>query len=78
MLFGHSLGSMIAQQFALDHRPRIERLVLYGAASTGNLPGRFETFDATIERFQRVGIAAGESIIASWFVAGRSHPAYQT
>jgi pimeloyl-ACP methyl ester carboxylesterase len=79
MLFGHSLGSMIAQQFALDHRPRIERLVLYGAASTGNLPGRFETFDATIERFQRVGIADGaESIIASWFVAGRSHPAYQT
>jgi pimeloyl-ACP methyl ester carboxylesterase len=78
-LLGHSLGSMIAQQFALDHRHRIERLVLYGAASTGNLPGRFETFDATIDRFKRIGIAeGGEAIIASWFVAGRSHPAYQT
>lgn len=79
MLLGHSLGSMIAQQFALDHRDRVERLVLYGAASTGNLPGRFETFDATIDRFTRVGIAEGaEAIIASWFVAGRGHPAYQT
>lgn len=79
ILLGHSLGSMIAQQFALDHRDRVERLVLYGAASTGNLPGRFETFDTTIDRFRRVGIAEGaEAIIASWFVTGRSHPAYQT
>jgi pimeloyl-ACP methyl ester carboxylesterase len=78
-LLGHSLGSMIAQQFALDHRHRVERLVLYGAASTGNLPGRFETFDATIDRFKRVGIAeGGEPIIASWFVAGRNHPGYRT
>jgi pimeloyl-ACP methyl ester carboxylesterase len=78
-LLGHSLGSMIAQQFALDHRSRLERLVLYGAASTGTLPGRFETFEATIERFKRVGIAeGGEAIIASWFVTGRSHPAYRT
>lgn len=78
-MLGHSLGSMIAQQFALDHRDRVERLVLYGAASTGTLPGRFETFDATIERLERVGITQGaEMIIASWFVAGRSHPAYLT
>jgi len=79
MMLGHSLGSMIAQQFALDYRHRVERLVLYGAASTGTLPGRFETFDATIERLERVGIARGaEAIIASWFVAGRRHPAYHT
>lgn len=77
-LLGHSLGSMIAQQFALDYRGRLDRLVLYGAASTGSLPGRFETFEATIERFKRVGIAeGGEAIIASWFVAGRDHPAYR-
>jgi 2-hydroxy-6-oxonona-2,4-dienedioate hydrolase len=77
IVFGHSLGSMIAQQFALDHGPRVERLVLYGAAATGSLPGRFETFDATIERFKRIGIAeGGEPIIASWFVAGREHAAF--
>ncbi len=77
MLLGHSLGAMIAQQFALDHGARIERLVLYGAASTGQLPGRFETFEATIERLQRIGIAQGaEAIIESWFVDGRRHPAF--
>jgi pimeloyl-ACP methyl ester carboxylesterase len=77
ILFGHSLGSMIVQQMALDHPGRFERLVLYGAASSGRLPGRFETFDATIERLRRTGIAAGaEPIIASWFVAGREHPAF--
>ena len=76
-LLGHSLGSMITQQFALSCGERIERLVLYGAASTGNLPGRFETFDATIDRLERVGIVEGaEAIIASWFVTGRNHPAY--
>lgn len=78
-LLGHSLGSMIVQQFALDHGYRVERLVLYGAASTGNLPGRFETFDATIDRFERVGLGAGsEEIIASWFMSGRDHPGYAT
>ncbi|MCC6198054.1 MAG: alpha/beta fold hydrolase [Burkholderiales bacterium] len=75
-LLGHSLGSMIAQEFAIRHGPRVERLVLYGAACSGALPGRFETFDTTIERLRSVGIAEGaDPIIASWFVAGRSHHA---
>jgi pimeloyl-ACP methyl ester carboxylesterase len=76
-MLGHSLGSMIAQEFAITYPHRVERLVLYGAASSGTLPGRFETFDSTIERLQRIGIAEGaDPIIASWFVAGRSHAAY--
>jgi len=76
-LFGHSLGAMIALQMALDCGGRIERLVLYGAASTGRLPDRFETFAATIERLRRVGVAAAsEPIIASWFVQGRAQPAF--
>lgn len=76
-LFGHSLGSMIVQQMALDYAGRFERLVLYGAASAGSLPGRFETYAATIERIRRTGIAqAAEPIIASWFVQGRAHPAF--
>lgn len=77
VLLGHSMGSMIAQQFALERPERIERLVLYGASSTGNLPGRFETFEATIERLRRVGIAeGGKAIVASWFVEREKHPAY--
>ena len=76
-LFGHSLGSMIVQQMALDYAGRFDRLVLYGAASSGSLPGRFETYAATIERIRRIGIAqAAEPIIASWFVRGRAHPAF--
>jgi pimeloyl-ACP methyl ester carboxylesterase len=76
-VLGHSLGSMVAQEFAINYGHRLQRLVLYGAASAGALPGRFETFDATIERLQSVGIAQGaDAIIASWFVAGRSHVAY--
>ena len=39
-LLGHSMGAMIAQQLALDYGDRLDRLVLYGAASTGRLPGR--------------------------------------
>jgi pimeloyl-ACP methyl ester carboxylesterase len=76
-LLGHSMGAMIVQQMALDYADRLSRLILYGAASTGMLPGRFETFETTIERFKRVGIGeGGEPIIASWFMKGREHPAY--
>ncbi|MBI3706544.1 MAG: alpha/beta fold hydrolase [Proteobacteria bacterium] len=77
VLLGHSMGAMIAQQFALESGARLERLVLYGAASAGSLPGRFESYDDTIARLLRVGIAeGGKPIIASWFVAGENHPAY--
>jgi pimeloyl-ACP methyl ester carboxylesterase len=76
-LLGHSMGAMIAQQMALDYAHRLSRLILYGAASTGILPGRFETFETTIERFKRVGIGqGGVPLIASWVRAGRGHPAF--
>jgi 2-hydroxy-6-oxonona-2,4-dienedioate hydrolase len=52
MLLGHSMGSMIALQIALDHPERIDRLVLYGSASTGDLPGRFEPFEESIARIE--------------------------
>jgi len=73
------MGAMIAQQMALDYADRLSRLILYGAASTGMLPGRFETFETTIERFKRVGIVEGsEPIIASCAWRGEWHPAYAT
>ena len=79
MLLGHSLGSMIAQQFALDHRHRVERLVLYGAASTGNLPGasRHSMPRSTASSASGSPKAPRRSSLR-WFVAGRSHPAYET
>ena len=74
-LLGHSMGSMVALQIALDHPERIERLVLYGATCTGNLPRRFETFEATIARLERDGVDACADFIApTWFVAGEAAP----
>ena len=52
-LLGHSMGGMVAQQIALDHPRRLEKLVLYGTASLGDLPKRFETLQASRARIQR-------------------------
>ena len=76
-LLGHSMGGSVAQQLALDHPERIERLVLYGTAACGDLPGRFETFEESIRRLEQDGIAAtAERIAATWFVHGRTAAFY--
>lgn len=74
---GHSLGSMIGLQLALDDADRLQKLVLYGSASTGNLPDRFESFDETIARFDSGGVQAlADRIVRTWFVAEDAHPYY--
>lgn len=75
-MVGHSTGGMIAQQIAVDHPARLERLVLYGTAPSGHLPTRFETFEETIARFERLGSAAAADVVASWFVRCQDHPLY--
>ena len=77
-LVGHSLGGMVAQQIALDFPDRVERLVLYGTASAGRLPGRFETQEASIARILSEGIEAhAEVTTQSWFVYGKDNPFYE-
>jgi pimeloyl-ACP methyl ester carboxylesterase len=74
-LLGHSMGSMISLQLALDHPQRIERLVLYGSACTGNLPKRFETVEESVARIEQRGIeACADHIVPTWFVAGEAAP----
>lgn len=69
MLLGHSMGGMIVQEIVALEPDRVERLILYGTASTGNLPGRFETFQTTKERIQKDGISASaRRISATWFL----------
>ncbi len=76
-LLGHSMGGMVALQTALDHPDRVKRLVLYATNSSGNLPGRFETFDETAEKIHRDGVApVAEFVTATWFDDRQSAPMY--
>lgn len=74
-LLGHSMGSMVALQVALDHPDRVDRLVLYGSACTGNLPKRFEPVETSIARLEQLGVeACADFIVPTWFVAGEAAP----
>lgn len=74
---GHSMGGMVAQQIALDHPDRISRLVLYGTASSGRVPERFESLEASIRRIEEDGVAAcAERTARTWLVSGEQSPYY--
>lgn len=78
-LLGFSMGGMIAQQAALDFPQRIDKLVLYGSAAVGDLPHRFESWEASIARIEREGVEpTADKTVATWFVDGKGHPFYST
>lgn len=67
-LLGHSMGGMIVQEMVAIAPERVKQLVLYGTAATGNLPGRFETFEVSKQRVTEDGVAASaRRISATWF-----------
>ena len=75
MLLGHSMGSMISLQIALDYPGRVERLVLYGSSASGKLPKRFEPLEASIARIESQGVeATADHIVPTWFVDGKAAP----
>ena len=74
-ILGHSMGSMIALQLALDYPERVKRLVLYGCAPSGDLPDRFESVTSTIARIRTEGIErTADRVVQTWFVAGGNAP----
>jgi pimeloyl-ACP methyl ester carboxylesterase len=74
-LLGFSMGGMIAQQATLDFPERIETLILYGSSAIGDLPHRFEPWEAAIARIKHDGVEATTVKTSStWFVDGESHP----
>jgi pimeloyl-ACP methyl ester carboxylesterase len=78
-LIGHSMGGMIAQHMAATIGERIDRMVLYGTGPYGHTRTRFETADMTRQRLLTEGVAAtARHIAATWFVAGKDAPAYET
>ncbi len=77
-LLGFSMGGMIAQQAALDYAGRIETLILYGSSAVGDLPHRFEPWEAAIDRVKTEGVeATADRTSATWFVDGTDNPYYE-
>lgn len=74
-VMGFSMGGMIAQQLVKDHAARVETLILYGSSAVGDLPHRFESWEASIGRLEREGVeATTDKTVATWFLEGREHP----
>lgn len=68
VLVGHSLGSMVAQEFAVRAPQMLAGLVLYGSTTAGGGANRHESFDASIERVRSAGMAAtAMKICSAWF-----------
>ena len=77
-LLGHSIGSMVSLQAALDYPDRVSRLILYGSTPTGEIPERFETIDESVKRIGSDGIdRTAARIAATWFINGKEDPFYE-
>jgi pimeloyl-ACP methyl ester carboxylesterase len=77
-LLGFSMGGMIAQQLVHDHPERVSALVLYGSSAVGDLPHRFESWEASISRLESQGVeATTDKTVATWFLDGTNHPFYK-
>ncbi len=71
------MGGMIAQQLALDYPKRVQSLILYGSAAVGDLPHRFESWEASIARLEQQGVeATTDKTVGTWFLQGKEHPYY--
>jgi pimeloyl-ACP methyl ester carboxylesterase len=77
-LVGHSMGGMIAQHIAVHHPDRLNRLVLFGTAASGDLPGRFETLEQSLARLAALGLERfARDLAATWFVTGAASPWFE-
>lgn len=77
-LLGFSMGGMIAQQLVHDHPEKVTSLILYGSSAVGDLPHRFESWQASIDRLESQGVeATTDKTVATWFLDGVNHPFYK-
>ena len=76
-LLGHSMGGMIVQEIARISGDRINKLICFATGPIGDIPGRFEPIDKSIERLQVEGIKNHvERIPPNWFVEGKNSKNY--
>ena len=70
-LLGHSMGGMIVQEMVKISSKSINKLICFGTGSIGDIPGRFESLDKSIERLKEEGIKETvKRIPPKWFVKG--------
>ena len=70
-LMGHSMGGMIVQEMSKISGNKINKLICYATGSIGDIPGRFETLDASRERLKKEGIIETvKRVPKKWFVDG--------
>ena len=76
-LLGHSMGGMIVQEIARISGDRINKLICFATGPIGDIPGRFEPIDKSIETLQVEGIKNHvERIPPNWFVEGKNSKNY--
>ena len=70
-LLGHSMGGMIVQEIAKISGHRINKLICFATGPIGDIPGRFEPINTSIEKLKIEGIKEQvKRIPKNWFVKG--------
>jgi len=70
-LLGHSMGGMIVQEMTKKKGGKISKLICYSTGPIGEMPGRFETVDASRENLKKNGLKKmARHIAKTWFVKG--------
>tara|TARA_Y100001970_G_scaffold281834_1_gene393425 strand:- start:3605 stop:4411 length:807 start_codon:yes stop_codon:yes gene_type:complete len=76
-LMGHSMGGMIVQEIAKIIGNRINKLICFATGPIGDIPGRFEPINKSIDRLQIEGIKDHvRRIPPNWFVEGKTSKNY--
>jgi len=75
-LIGHSMGGMIAQEIAAKNK-NIKKVILHATGPIGEMPGRFETIQASRNKLKKNGVLKQASYISkTWFVKGDKNKNY--
>ena len=65
------MGGMIVQEMAKKGGDKILKLICYSTGPRGEMPGRFETVDQSIENIKKKGLEiTAKNIAKTWFLKG--------